>query len=68
MKTASRERLTRHLIWLVILCGSACCVVSAARLNFAHLDVRFLLLALVTIMLGSRMCVRIPRVRSEITV
>jgi len=56
------------LIWLVILCGSACCVVSAARLNFAHLDVRFLLLALVTIMLGSRMCVRIPRVRSEITV
>ncbi|OLE54318.1 MAG: hypothetical protein AUG51_08590 [Acidobacteria bacterium 13_1_20CM_3_53_8] len=68
MNTVSRERLTRRLIWLVIVCGGACLLISAARLNVATLDARFFLLALVTITLGSRMCVKIPRVRSEITV
>ena len=51
----------------VICLGAAACIFSAFRLAAAPPDARFLLLALVTIVVGSRLGVKIPRARSEVT-
>lgn len=52
----------------VVMCGAAACIFSGYRLPVATLDFRFILLLIVTMVLGSRLIVRIPRVKGEITV
>ncbi len=52
----------------VVILGIAACLFSAYRLPVSNLDFRFLLLFTVTMVLGSRLIVRIPRVKGEITV
>ncbi|HEX8181488.1 MAG TPA: EAL domain-containing protein [Pyrinomonadaceae bacterium] len=55
-------------MWSIIVLGAAACTFSAARLPLARLDLRFLILALITLGIGSRLSVRVPRVRGQITV
>ncbi|HKC66574.1 MAG TPA: ATP-binding protein [Pyrinomonadaceae bacterium] len=64
----SRQRFTIPYMWLIISAGAAASVFAATRLPSAHLDLRFLLLAAITIVLGSRLSVQIPRLSSHISV
>ena len=68
MQTAYKSRLAKLLILFVTAMGAAACVHSAIYLPVARLDFRFWLLALITVTLGCRLKVQIPRVRSEVTV
>jgi signal transduction histidine kinase/CheY-like chemotaxis protein len=55
-------------MWSIIALGAATVLVSAVQLPLARLDLRFLLLAFVTITISSRITVRIPRISGHITV
>lgn len=64
----SRQRLIAPFTWTVIAIGAALCALSAARLNLASLDLRFALLAVVTLAYGARLSINIPAIKSEVTV
>ncbi|MGH9943574.1 MAG: hypothetical protein ACRD9R_14610, partial [Pyrinomonadaceae bacterium] len=66
--TVNRQRLTKPFTWLIIVLGGAALCHSLARLPLDRLDLRYLLLSLVTVAFGSRLIVKIPRVRGDITV
>jgi diguanylate cyclase (GGDEF)-like protein/PAS domain S-box-containing protein len=53
---------------MVIGAGTFVVIFSGAHLTSAHLDVRFLLLALATILIGPRLSIQIPRVKAHISV
>ncbi len=54
--------------WSVVLVGGATAAFCAYSLPFRQLDLRFLLLAVVTIVVGSRVSIQIPRVQAHISV
>src|SRR5258708_33787323 len=64
----STSRLNQILVWIVIAAGTAVLVFSGAHLTFAQLDVRLLLLALATVLIGPRLSIQIPRVKAHISV
>ncbi|HMG73044.1 MAG TPA: diguanylate cyclase [Pyrinomonadaceae bacterium] len=64
----STSRLNQIFVWTVIAAGTALVVFSGAHLTFAQLDVRFLLLALATVLVGPRLSIQIPRVKAHISV
>jgi diguanylate cyclase (GGDEF)-like protein/PAS domain S-box-containing protein len=66
MITATRKN--EIYIWLVIAAGLAVTTYSAAHVTPAQLDIRFLLLAIATILIGPRLSIRIPRVKAHISV
>jgi len=55
-------------VWLVTAAGASVVVFSAAHLTKRQIDLRFLLLALVTVLIGSRLSIQIPRVKAHISV
>jgi signal transduction histidine kinase/ActR/RegA family two-component response regulator len=55
-------------MWLLISLGAAAVLTSAFRLPIGQLDMRFLLLALVTITLSSHIFVQIPGITSQVSV
>ena len=63
-----RKTLIKPYMWLVIVGGVGACVHSALTLPYDQLDLRFYLLAFITVTISSRLSVRIPRVRGHITV
>jgi signal transduction histidine kinase/ActR/RegA family two-component response regulator len=64
----SRQRLIKPYIWTVVTVGAAAFLLSVYRLPFGRLDLRFALLALITIFITSRISIQIPRLTSAITV
>jgi diguanylate cyclase (GGDEF)-like protein/PAS domain S-box-containing protein len=64
----SSSRLNQIFVWIVIAAGAAVVVFSGAHLSFAQLDIRFLLLALATVLIGPRLSIPIPRVKAHISV
>ncbi len=66
--SADKQTAAKSYIFGIIALGFAACVVSACNVNLEYLDQRFWLLALATVTLGSRLCVRIPRVSGQVTV
>jgi signal transduction histidine kinase/CheY-like chemotaxis protein len=60
--------MTGPYIWLVISLGAMVFLSSAFHLSTDRLDLRFLLLALVTITLSSHIFVQIPGVTSQVSV
>src|SRR6266436_3673540 len=62
------SRLNHIFVWIVIIAGAAAVAFSGAHLSFAQLDVRFLLLALATVLIGPRLSIQIPRVKAHISV
>jgi signal transduction histidine kinase/CheY-like chemotaxis protein len=64
----SRQRFTIPYMWLIITAGAAASLYAAAHLTPTNLDLRFLLLALITLLLGSRLSIQIPRLSSHISV
>ena len=67
-KPMSRQRFTSPYMWLIIFMGAAASVFSVYHLSLRTLDLRFLLLALITLGLGSRLSIPIPRLSSHISV
>ena len=55
-------------MWLVVATGAAACLYSALTLPAGRIDGYFLLLTLVTAVIGSRIAIRIPQVNLNITV
>jgi diguanylate cyclase (GGDEF)-like protein len=55
-------------MWLVVLIGGSLLVYSAYHVNYSRLDLRFLLLFLLTIAVSSRIAIKVPRVNTTITV
>jgi diguanylate cyclase (GGDEF)-like protein len=53
---------------LVTACGAAACIFSARNLPVARFDAGLLLLALLTILLGSRLTMQLPRANVHVTV
>src|SRR5438874_8933728 len=62
VRTIDKRQLAKPYQWLIVAIGAATLLSSTFRFSFSHLDLRFLILALVTICLGSRITIQIPRV------
>ena len=63
-----KQRFTRPYMWAILLAGAAVCLYSIYRLPLERLDLRFLLLAVITITISSRLTVQIPRISGHISV
>jgi hypothetical protein len=68
MQAADRQRFAMPYIWAVVCLGALICIFSLFRLPVLSLDLRFLLLALITVGIGSRITIGIPRFKSEISI
>ena len=66
MITPSRKN--QIYVWLVIAAGLAVTAYSGAHVTWAQLDVRFLFVAIATVLIGPRLSIRIPRVKAHISV
>jgi len=55
-------------MWLIVAAGTACVLYAAFTLPTGVIDGYFLLLTLVTAVLGSRIAIRIPKISGNITV
>lgn len=64
----SKLRFFKPFVALVVALAAGIAVVCISRVQFAQLDTRFLALSLLSIFIGSRLVVHIPRVKGEITV
>jgi hypothetical protein len=54
-------------MWMVVTAGAACVLYATYKLQVGIIDGYFLLLTLITAVLGSRIAVRIPRISGNIT-
>ena len=63
-----KQRFLNPYIALVVAAGGVVGIFCAYRFNRANLDVPFLLLLLVSVVVGSRLIIHIPRIKGEITV
>ena len=64
----SRTRLNQIYMWLVVLAGTTALVFSLCDFPVTQLDMRFLVIALATVLIGPRLSIQIPRVRAHISV
>ncbi len=67
-RTAAQQSLINAYMWFIIMAGGATCVWAITNLAFARLDVYLPLLFIATVILGSRVAIRIPRINTNITV
>jgi signal transduction histidine kinase/CheY-like chemotaxis protein len=68
METEGRKRLSILYMWLIAAVGVPVCLYSAIHFPIAIVDFKFIVLVLLTIFLGSRIGVEIPRIGGRITV
>jgi diguanylate cyclase (GGDEF)-like protein/PAS domain S-box-containing protein len=68
MKSETRQNLAGPYLWLVIVLGAFVGIYAIGHLQIAELDFGYLLLAAVTLGLGSRIIVPIPGCRGNISV
>jgi diguanylate cyclase (GGDEF)-like protein len=66
--TSIRKQIAVIYMWLVGAVGIALCVAATIRLQSVRIDVYFLLLVVVTAVIGSRFAIRIPQINANITV
>ncbi len=63
-----KQRFINRYMWLVVVAGVAIFFHSLCTLPFARLDFRFCLLFLLTVLISSRIAIKVPRVNTTITV
>jgi diguanylate cyclase (GGDEF)-like protein/PAS domain S-box-containing protein len=68
MADITKQRLAKPYMWLIISLGMIACAYTVSLLNVRELGFRFLLISVLTLGLGSRVVVQIPRVRGQISV
>src|SRR5437870_2176924 len=64
----SRPRLFNWFLYVMVAVGAVVVLFSLHRLSFNDLNWRFLLLCVATLIIASRVTIKIPRVKGEITV
>src|SRR3954470_22137041 len=64
----TRSRIRQIYLWIVIAAGAAAALFSAVHLTREQLNYRFLVLAVITILIGPRLSIPIPRVKAHISV
>ncbi|HEX8846735.1 MAG TPA: EAL domain-containing protein [Pyrinomonadaceae bacterium] len=64
----SRQQYAKPYMWAIIVFGVAVLIFSTFNIPTAQIDIRFLFLALITICIGSRITIQIPRVKGHISV
>jgi diguanylate cyclase (GGDEF)-like protein/PAS domain S-box-containing protein len=64
----SRIKLNQVYLWLVTAAGAAALLFSVAHFPLLQVDLRFLVLALATVLVGPRLSIQIPRVKAHISV
>src|SRR6266567_3650033 len=64
----NRSRINQIYVWLITAVGAGVVAFSIAHLTRNQVDVRFLLLALITVLIGPRLSIPIPRVKAHISV
>ncbi len=64
----TQQRYSQPYMWAVIVLGAVAGVLTASRLDTTGLGLKFALISIVTLAFGSRVRVRIPQVRGEISV
>jgi diguanylate cyclase (GGDEF)-like protein/PAS domain S-box-containing protein len=68
VEAVGKQRYAPTYQWSIIAIGAAIAVFSISRLSFDQFNVRFCILALITIGIGSRITIQIPRVEGHISV
>src|SRR5437764_14907680 len=63
-----KQKYTEPYRWLIVGIGALVCLFSMSRLPVERIDLRFLLLAALTIIVSSRVSVQIPRFDTNVTV
>ena len=63
-----RKRYSKPFIWLTSAVGLGVCTFSACNLPAGRLDLRFALLAAVTVVISTRISIQIPRINTNTTV
>src|SRR5215207_2227722 len=66
--TPGKSRLISRYMWLVVAVGGTIFLYSLRNLPYSQLDFRFLLLLVLTIVISSRIAIKVPRVNTTITV
>ena len=64
----TRSRISQIYVWTVIAIGAAVVVFASRHLSRELIDIRFLLLAAATVLIGPRLSIPIPRVKAHISV
>ena len=64
----NKQRMSQPYLWTVIVLGAVASVFTITRLHTSDMGLRFLLIGAVTLAFGSRVYVKIPRVRGQISV
>ncbi|HEX8130066.1 MAG TPA: EAL domain-containing protein [Pyrinomonadaceae bacterium] len=67
-EVAGKQKYVLPFAALVSACGAAACIFSAYNLPAARLDAGLLLLSLLTILLGSRLMIQLPRAKVHVSV
>ena len=67
MKSLRQQSINIYM-WSIVAAGTACVLYAAIKLPTGVIDGYFLLLTLVTALLGSRIAIRIPKISGNITV
>jgi diguanylate cyclase (GGDEF)-like protein len=62
------NKLTAIYMWLVIAAGAAACALAGYRLPVQTIDKYFLLLTVITAVIGSRIAIHVPQINLNITV
>src|ERR1700716_2129677 len=65
MNTPTKARIYQ---WSIIALGLLICLGSISRLNLSEIDLRFLVLTAITVIVGARITIQIPRVKGLISV
>jgi signal transduction histidine kinase/ActR/RegA family two-component response regulator len=68
MENGSTRRFAKPFLWTIIVLGMAAYLLSIYLLPVARLDKRFFILALLTLGVGSRFSIKVPRVSAHISV
>ncbi|MCA1593282.1 MAG: EAL domain-containing protein [Acidobacteria bacterium] len=68
MKPTTRQSIARPFMWSIVALGALVGAYTVLHLSASQLNLSFLLLSVITIFLGSRIIVQIPRVKGKISV
>jgi diguanylate cyclase (GGDEF)-like protein len=66
--TSKRKEVSSLYMWLVVAAGVAVCFNAALHLQSAKVDLYYILLVIVTAVIGSRFAIRVPQINANITV
>jgi len=67
-QVSDRQRITKAYQWLMIAIGALVFLAEGRRLPTDRIDLQFLLIAVFTVLISSRVAVKIPRFNTSVTI